>query len=281
MLFIIENWTVAELERFAVTFGINIPQQINGQNISKARKANIILETLSLNELAGPFSDNIQIDSVQYIFEKITREMPPQAAHNNIDFFGSVHIEEENESLEQYFIRLCPRLYNSIKRDGYTINNEIVTPLLPEELITGNVENELFRLLDSNGFAIAKGHLEQAIENHSNGNWAAANGQFRTFMESLLISISNQLIPNRICAGFSNAIQWLSNPAILNPVFLSPLLNEVSSPICDKPYINGLWKRLHPTGSHPGLSDDEDSTFRYHTLIVFARYLLNRLETRI
>lgn len=279
IVFTIESWSTAELERFAVTFGIVIPQQINGQSLSKARKANIIFDTLSRNELAGPFSDNLQIDSVQYILEKIIREMPPPAAQNNLGIFGSIQAEE-NETIEECFVRLYPRLYNSIKRDGFTVNNENITPQLPEELVASNVENELFRLLDLYNFTIAKGHLEQAIENHSNANWAAANGQFRTFIESLLISIANHLLPQRNCTSFGDAIQWLSEIAILNPVFLSPQLNEVTSPACNKPYINGLWKRLHPTGSHPGLSDEEDSTFRYHTLIVFARYLLNRLETR-
>jgi len=279
IVFTIENWSAAEMERFAVTFGIDFPQQINGQNLSKTRKANIILDTLSRNELAGPFSDDIQIDSVQYILEKIIREMPLPMVQNNFGIFGAIHTVE-NETVENCFVRLSPRLYNSIKRDGYTINSENVIPLLPEELVASNVGNELFRLLDLYNFSIAKGHLEQAIENHSTANWAAANGQFRTFMESLLISISNHLIPASNCTSFGDAIQWLSETAILNPVFLSPLLNEVPSLGCNKPYINGLWKRLHPTGSHPGLSDEEDSTFRYHTLIVFARYLLNRLETR-
>lgn len=277
IVYTIENWPTAELDRFAVIFGIDITQQINGQTLSRARKANIILEVLSRNGLTGPFTDDIQIDSIQYILEKVIREMPPPAAQNNIGIFATA---QANESVEQCFVRIYPRLYNSLKRDGYTVNNENIIPLLPEELVASNVGNELFRLLDLYNFTITKGHLEQAIENHSSANWAAANGQFRTFMESLLISIANHLLPQRNCTSFGEAIQWLSEIAILNPVFLSPQLNEVTSPACNKPYINGLWKRLHPTGSHPGLSDEEDSTFRYHTLIVFARYLLNRLETR-
>ena len=280
IVFILENWSVAELDRFVVTFGIVIPQQINGLTLSRPRKANVILEAISHDGLNGPFSDNIQIDSVQYILEKVIREMSTPPAQS--DLFGIIDGAQtvENTSIEQSFIRLYPRLYNSLKRDGFTVNNENIIPLLPEELIASNVGNELYRLLELYRFLEAKGHLEQAVENHSNANWAAANAQFRTFMESLLTSIANYLIPDRNCTGFGDAIQWLSEISILNPVFLSPHLNEVDSTACNKPYINGLWRRLHPTGSHPGLSDEEDSTFRYHTLIVFARYLLNRLETR-
>ena len=64
----------------------------------------------------------------------------------------------------------------------------------------------------------------------------------------------------------------------VNPPFLRADLNEVENSNCKKPFIDGLWKRLHPEGSHPGLSDEEDSTFRYHITIVVAYYLLKRLE---
>ncbi|WP_202800236.1 hypothetical protein [Pontibacter sp. BAB1700] len=148
-------------------------------------------------------------------------------------------------------------------------------------MISANIENELVRMLTKFNFNTAKGHLEQAIENHSIGNWAGANGQFRTYMESLLIEISNKLIPSRTCTNIGDAINWLSNPAILSPVLLHKNLNEVPETGLNFPYVNGLWKRLHPTGSHPGLSDEEDSTFRYHTLIVFTRYLLSRIESRV
>jgi integrase len=43
-------------------------------------------------------------------------------------------------------------------------------------------------------------------------------------------------------------------------------------------FVNGLAKRLHPQGSHPGLSDQEDSTFRLHTVLLTARLLLERFD---
>jgi hypothetical protein len=44
-------------------------------------------------------------------------------------------------------------------------------------------------------------------------------------------------------------------------------------------FINGLMKRLHPKGSHPGLPDEEDSTFRLHIVLLTARLLLTRFDT--
>jgi hypothetical protein len=43
--------------------------------------------------------------------------------------------------------------------------------------------------------------------------------------------------------------------------------------------MNGLANRLHPKGSHPGLSDNEDSTFRLHVVLLTARLLLTRFDT--
>ena len=53
---IIENWTVAELDRMLVVFEIEIPYNPTGQNISKAKKANVLLGFLASNETEGPFT---------------------------------------------------------------------------------------------------------------------------------------------------------------------------------------------------------------------------------
>jgi hypothetical protein len=45
-----------------------------------------------------------------------------------------------------------------------------------------------------------------------------------------------------------------------------------------KSYIHGLFKMLHTHGSHPGLSDEDHSTFRLHVVLVTARTFLRRLR---
>lgn len=269
----IERWSNAEIDRFAISFQIDIPADINGQPVSRARKANIILEKIKLNDAEGPFTDDIQIDSVTYILEKHIRENPALEQNE----WGA---QLPERTIAERFSEANTRLFNSIKRDGYTINIDRIVPLIPEELIATDTENELFRLLDHFNFNTSRGHLEQAIDNHANGNWAGANAQFRTYMESLFQEVTNYLLPQRAYTNIGDAINWLSNPTILNPVLLQTHLNEVPTTNLNYPFINGLFKRLHPTGSHPGLSDEEDCTFRYHSLIVFTRYLLSRLENR-
>jgi hypothetical protein len=60
--------------------------------------------------------------------------------------------------------------------------------------------------------------------------------------------------------------------------FLSQSLNEWDNNGLG--FIKGLVKRLRPHGSHPGLSDQEDSAFRLHTVLVTARLLLVRFDKK-
>jgi hypothetical protein len=41
--------------------------------------------------------------------------------------------------------------------------------------------------------------------------------------------------------------------------------------------MQAFFRRLHPAGSHPGLSDEDDSTFRLHLVLLVARNLLRRI----
>ena len=61
---------------------------------------------------------------------------------------------------------------------------------LPEVIDLPAADDEVHVLLDRHRLAKPKGHLDQAIRAHSEGNWAAANGQFRTFLESLFDEIA-------------------------------------------------------------------------------------------
>ena len=67
--------------------------------------------------------------------------------------------------------------------------------------------------------------------------------------------------------------------AKLQQPFLIVDLNEWGNQ--GKNLVNGVFKRLHPQGAHPGLSDDEDSTFRLHMVILLGRLFLRRLDARL
>lgn len=172
-------------------------------------------------------------------------------------------------------------LLRGLARDGYVIEGDDETHVtrlraaLPAEVALPETDDEVRRLLRQLGFQISSGHLDQAIEAHTRGDWAAANAQLRTFFESLFEAIAFAVDAPAAsnCANSENRRAMLATKG-----FLATDRNEWSQD--GKSYINGLFKMLHTDGSHPGLSDEDHSTFRLHLVLVTARTFLRRLFYR-
>lgn len=182
----------------------------------------------------------------------------------------SMHPESMHE-LEIAFAR-------GLARDGYVVSFDererpALRAALPQELGLPAVDNEVHELLGYFGFSEPLGHLGQGIEAHARGDWVAANAQFRTFLEGLFDDIAQN------CEGADKTASLTSENrrALLAKIgFLAEDRNEWTQD--GKNYINGLFKMLHTDGSHPGLSDEDHSTFRLHIVLVTARAFLRRLR---
>ncbi len=173
-------------------------------------------------------------------------------------------------------LRECTAFLNALARDGFTLTEDnVLRSTLPSEADLPQTDDELHALLDEFSMATEKGHLDQAISNHTQGHWASANAQLRTFMESLFDAIAYGLEPVEAdkTVTSENRRQLLASG---NSQFLNTSLGEWGND--GKNFINGLFKRLHPEGSHPGLSDEEDCTFRLHLVLIVARYFLRRMQ---
>ncbi|WP_160058391.1 hypothetical protein [Pseudomonas sp. R84] len=144
---------------------------------------------------------------------------------------------------------------------------------LPSNVNLPQVDNELHALLKYFDMQIAIAHLDQAIDCHTRGDWAAAIAQFRTFIEQLVNDISAKAFPGQDAAShtLNNRIQLLGKEG-----FLSEPRGEWGND--GKGYIQGLLRMLHSEGAHPGISDDEHSTFKFHLTLITARTLLRRLQ---
>ena len=105
------------------------------------------------------------------------------------------------------------------------------------------------------------GHDEQAVENFAAGNWAAANGQLRAFFESVILH----------AGGTNNAAGSGQVQAAFDGL---PVAGDRSD---EGDFGKKLWQMLHPGGSHPGLSDEDESRFRLLALTRYIRFLLRRL----
>lgn len=177
---------------------------------------------------------------------------------------------------------LQERLVRALALDGFVIQwgedlNMQTVPLLraalPGEVDLPATDDEVHQLLKHFDFRDSMGHLDQAIEAHTRGDWAAANSQTRTFMESLFDEIARCVDPTQAAATASSENR---RSILAKREFLSIQRNEWTPD--GKNYINGLFKMLHTEGSHPGLSDEDRSTFRLHLVLVTARTFLRRLK---
>jgi hypothetical protein len=174
------------------------------------------------------------------------------------------------------------RLVRALALDGFVIQwNEnpglgevpLLRAALPAEVDLPATDDEVHQLLNHFDFVVSKGHLDQAIEAHTRGDWAAANSQTRTFIESLFDGIAGHIDPAEAAAMTSSENR---RAMLARREFLSAQRNEWTAD--GKNYINGLFKMLHTEGSHPGLSDEDRSTFRLHLALVTARTFLRRLK---
>lgn len=167
---------------------------------------------------------------------------------------------------------VVPELIHSLRQDGFEVRAGKLVRIVPEAVPVAAAQDELTRLLKKHEFLIALGHLDQAIAANARGDWAAANAQIRTFIEELFDRIAEGL-----SGGETNALarsharrQWL---ATCDPSFFDSALNEWG-------FVQAFWKRLHPEGSHPGLSDERDCSFRLHLAVIVAEHYLRRFDER-
>lgn len=182
-------------------------------------------------------------------------------------------------TMQRYAKAEQERFLRGLALDGYVVSwdEDARTPLLraalPGEVDLPAADDEVHQLLKQFGFNVSLGHLDQAIDAHTRGDWAAANSQIRTFLEGLLSDIASHIDSQKAAElpSSENRRAWLAERG-----FLSSSRNEWTSD--GKNYLNGLFKMLHTDGSHPGLSDEDHSTFRLHLGLITGRTLLRRLN---
>lgn len=268
---ITDKFDHAEVNRIVSIFNFT-PLPTSPTNSIKSKTTSIFIH-LKFNSGLAPFTNDIHFDFLQYLTDEFF------IIHSDFENGTKIHnpfgptIEFKNA-----FSLYHKEVANSLKRDGYIIEGKSIRKLLPPEIEEAKIESELTIALEKLSFKTSIGHLTQAITNHSQGHWAAANSQFRPFIESLLIEISKQICPENNAKTFSQAVKLLTDS--VTPPFFSLGLNEIPKDKESDSFVFGLWVRLHPDGSHPGLSDEDDCSFRYHITIVFANYLLRRLAER-
>ncbi len=233
----------------------NIENIISGRYI-KEKITSIAQYLIDNPQLLGPGGANLQYEFLELAVKRHKKRPNFENPFETISFEDKRYI----------------KLINLLKKDGYTIEDGTIRQILPSQIPLVTQENELENFLSKHRFIKAKGHYDQAIAAHGRGQWAAANAQLRTFVEELF----NEL-QSRICPGnYSNSLE--KKQALAKNGFFIKDYNEFLSN--GTGFVEGFWKRLHPSGSHPGLSEENDSTFRLHLVILVSHYFLSRFDEK-
>lgn len=168
--------------------------------------------------------------------------------------------------------REYPKLKRLLLKDGFDIRNGQLVRLVDSTINYVENENLLCSLLDKYQFTTAKGHYTQATNAFTRGDWAACNSQIRTFVEELLCKLAEGITGNT----FSDSHSARTALSQSSPKLFYPELNEWLNN--GKGYFETFWKRLHPQGSHPGLSDEYDSMFRLNIVQISILEILRRYD---
>lgn len=231
-----------EIERFCFVFEI---EQVVENLSSISKKETAISKYLIANkEAKGPNGSALVVEVIEYLLEN---------KHYSSDHFL--------------------KFQHHLEKDGYLLSENSIRASLPTQIPMVENEDRLIEILKKRGFEIALGHYEQAVAAHGRGEWAAANAQLRPFVEEFFNKIDTL-----INAG--NATETQARKAELaNFGFFSKEYNEFLHN--GNGFVEGFWKRLHPEGPHPGLSESADSTFRLHLVLLVLHYFAERLDNRL
>lgn len=248
--------TQAEISSMIVDFGPEIYLQLSEGGSAKSRMVELkkFVDRNPLRQVDGNILENELVERAIRFLPSLEREYPWSTPPSSKPEFD--------------------RLRHALGQDGFVISEGELRRELPSDVGLPNAEAELVRLLHKHGLVVAKGHLDQSLKNHAAGNWASANSQIRTFMESLFDELA--VMRDIAAPSKKSGQERRTHLANVSPPLFDRALNEWGDNGVG--FINGLMARLHPQGSHPGLSDEKDSTFRLHIVLLTACFFLERFD---
>ena len=204
-------------------------------------------------EAPGILSDNLLFEIVEDIISKTV--------------MNDYYFDSESNEFKNYH-----QLRRLLLKDGFVIENNSLIRVFDTDIDFSGNSSLIEKLLDKYMLSVSKGHYNQANNAFNRGDWAACNAQLRSYVEELLNRIAEKV------TGISFASSQDAKIALsqANPPLFYRQLNEWLDN--GQGYYETFWKRLHPEGSHPGLSDEEDSIFRLNLVQISTLEILKRYD---
>lgn len=187
------------------------------------------------------------------------RQRPATEAEQGLTRLIEYVLERAPSSWDQ-----AEELLRALRVDGFEWRSGRLVPTTPSPARLADELSQLELDLQELGLRVASEHYRQAYESFVAGNWEAANGQIRSFVEDLFIELGKQ----------KTSIDR-SNPA-------AALQDLRDATFFDNPewqIFRGFWQCIQDNGPHRGLSHEQEALFRLHVATAVARYAIHKART--
>lgn len=176
--------------------------------------------------------------------------------------WDSIHEIAEAALANQYVRENAEGLLAALALDGFEWGPDRLVPTNPGAAPLAPEITFLEQTLAARGLQVSAAHYRQAVDNFSDGNYEASNGQLRSFLEDLF-SAGGRLFGGQANVGPDAAIQHL---------FRVGRLDEEEHKL-----LRALWSAAQDNGPHAGLTNLDEARFRLHAHTAAARYFLSKL----
>ena len=153
----------------------------------------------------------------------------------------------------------------SLRIDGADLVEGRIVSFLSPSVEPGLEQSVLESRLKQYGFGTASNHLNHALDLASNSKWEPANGEVRSFLESICEAIAAKIYSG---SGKSpvrgDARKFLAEQGFLNDR--------------ESKLLYSLFQVLHGEGGHAGTSSSADCHRRRLMAVSMANYYLERLD---
>ena len=245
-----------------------------------------IRKMLFEHELNERFQEVSKLDALGYVFYPMVDDaeiqryakMYDNPYYSTPDGFSIDRDKEVRNTIEliEHIVQEFPSRYGgedrievlrkSLRSDGLDLDDEgRVVRFLSQAVDPGKEQGLLESRLIKAGFTLAHEHFDEAVSSAEIGNWKAANGQIRTFLEALCDAIAERLHEGGEEAPKGGDARNL----MADRGFLS---KEESN------LLKAFFTVLHGAGAHPGTSSEDDCHRRRLMAVALANYYLDHFD---
>ena len=203
-----------------------------------------------LHPLAQANTDKSELDNARALCDEVVGDLMYRGIWPD-------HSEENRRIYESF--------RGSLRVDGADLVEGRIVSFLSPSVEPDREQGVLESRLEQYGFGVARNHLNNALDLASNSKWEPANGEVRSFLESICESIADIIYSDSGEAPVrGEARKFLAEQGFLN--------NKESK------LLYSLFQVLHGEGGHAGTSSSDDCHRRRLMAVSIANYYLERLD---